>query len=155
MVVFLSGCVTTNEYLKEADIMIESFNEQSNRIAVFEDDGNTAYLYLLSEGGIDIEKMAIVYSRIEPVLTVDKERMNAGLPPKISKRYASDEAFIALPEEEKIEFKWSADGHSVAILYDGKERCFVSKNSELFGYSKAVKKDGPYGKPWNPFTVIP
>jgi hypothetical protein len=134
---------------KEQTIYLESHNSASDRSAIFEDDGQVAYLYLTRSGSTQFERDAIAYMRIPPIdRTQFEARMRAKETPLLLAEYASAQAVMAAPSEDALSFRWSRDGEAVAILHDGVPLAFAVA-AERFGYSKAVSRDGPFAHPWD------
>lgn len=131
------------------DIFIHSQNPISDRLAIFQDDERTAYLYLTKPGTQRPERDAIAYSRVPLVPRVDWARIKeTGEPPPLSQDIASPNAILKNPTEAEFSFKWSADGHAVALLRNGHPIAFAVA-SEKFGYSKAVAKSSPLANAWD------
>jgi len=130
-------------------IFLQSHNPISNRIAVFEDDEKTAFLYLLQKNSQKPEKDAVVYSRVPLPPKVDWSAIsNSGNTPPLSIDVASKSAIISNPKTTEFSFKWSKDGNSVAILRNGIPLAFAS-TFEKYGFSKAIAKPSPLANPWN------
>jgi len=131
------------------DIFLQSRHPASKRMAVLDDDGRTAFLYLTQAANRKPVKDAVVYSRVPPVDAVDWARIKqTGETPQLSKAVASSSAVIAVPKTTEFTFRWSADGHSVAVLRNGVPLAFVSMQ-ERFGFSKAVAIASPLANPWD------
>lgn len=125
------------------DIFIHSHNPISNRLAVFEDNEKVAFLYLTKAGTQKPEKDAIAYSRVPLVAKVDWKRIKeTGESPPLSQEVASPTAIVTNPVESEFSFKWSADGHAVALLRQGTPIAFATA-SDKFGYSKLSRSSVP------------
>lgn len=95
------------------------------------------------------ERDAIAYMRRPPPEKVDlKARLSAGLAPILSASEASPQSVIETPNESDFTFRWSSDGHSVALVYRGEPMALVSER-EKRGYSKAVAATSALANPWN------
>ncbi|NHQ85562.1 hypothetical protein HA050_05450 [Iodobacter sp. HSC-16F04] len=131
------------------DIFISSHNAISNRFAIFEDNEKIAFMYLTESGSQKPVKDAIAYSRIPPIAKVDWDRIKQyGDAPLLEQSMASSDAVIANPLEKDCSFRWSKDGHAVAILRNGKPIAFTSA-TERFGFSKAVSKLSHLANVWD------
>jgi hypothetical protein len=131
------------------DIFLQSQNSISGRYAVLEDNGKVAFLYLTEPQIAKPARDAIVYSRIPPASSVDWEQIKRTreMPP-LYKDIASADAVISSPEESEFAFKWSGDGHAVAILRNGIPLAFITMKERL-GFSRAVIKPTPLANPWD------
>lgn len=131
------------------DIFIHSHHEASNRFGIFEDNEETAFLYLTEAGTQRPIKDAVAYSRKSPVEKVDWEKIEeSGDAPPLWKDISSDTAVVESPNETEFSFKWSADGNAIALLRNGIPIAFVS-TTEKYGFSKAVSKPSPLANPWS------
>lgn len=131
------------------DIFISSHNTISNRFAVFEDNEKIAFLYLTESESQKPIKDAIAYTRIPPISKSDwKNIEQTGNASPLEQSLTSPEAVIANPLEKDFSFRWSADGHAVALLRHGKPIAFAVA-SEKFGYSKAVSKSTNLANLWD------
>ena len=131
------------------EIFLQSQNALSKRLAVLEDNGKVAFLYLTEPQKPKPVKDAIVYSRIPPVSAEEWDRIRkSGDTPLLPENIASPTAVISSPEEAEFTFKWAGDGQAVAILRNGAPLAFVTI-SERFGFSKAVTTSTPFANPWN------
>ncbi|RLJ37531.1 hypothetical protein C8C98_1247 [Acidovorax sp. 106] len=131
------------------DIFVHSHNQTSNRQAVFQDDESVAYLYLTRPGTQKPEKDAIAYSRVPLVAEVNWSKVNETREtPLLSQDIASSTALVENPLEADFSFKWSTDGHAVALLRNSIPIAFASA-SDKFGYSKAVAKSSPLANAWD------
>lgn len=131
------------------DIFVHSHNPTSNRLAVFQDDESVAYLYLTKPGTQKPEKDAIAYSRVPLVAKVDWSKIKeTGETPHLSQDIASSTAVVKNPLESEFSFKWSTDGHAVALFRNSVPIAFASA-SDKFGYSKAVAKSSPLANAWD------
>lgn len=131
------------------EIFISSYNDASDRFAVFEDNEKVAFLYLTEVGSQKPIKVAIAYTRVPPVEKIDWEKIKeTGDTPLLEKDLASAEALIPSPLEKEFSFKWSTDGNTVALLRNGAPICFTSANDKL-GYSRAVSKSSNLANSWD------
>ncbi|MCP3664140.1 MAG: hypothetical protein GY696_16890 [Gammaproteobacteria bacterium] len=65
-------------------IFFESESPDSGKRAVFEDNGASAWLYLVSSRNHEVEKDTFVYSPIEPDPELDRASIQNGEPPKLA-----------------------------------------------------------------------
>lgn len=130
-------------------IYVHSQHPKSLRMAVLEDDEKVAYLYLTEPSSDKPERDAVVYSRVRLIAKVDWQQVNkTGEPPPLSADIASRQAIVATPEAKEFSFRWSADGHSVALLRNGEPIAMATMRDRL-GYSKAVAKSSRLANAWN------
>lgn len=130
-------------------ISIHSVHPKSARTAVLDDDGKIAYMYLTQSGTETPVRDAVVYSRVPLIPKVDWEQVKkTGEPPPLSADVASPQAIMKEPKANEFSFRWSLDGHSVALLRHGKPIALASARERL-GYSKAVAKPSPLANPWD------
>lgn len=134
-----------------AEIFIEQRNKISGRFAILEENGTSAWLYLTPKSGKGIDRDAFVFSPIEPAEKLNIDEIKNGNTPILTKKFASDSAVIKDITESEISFEWSKDGHSVAVLYKNKPIAFIDSVHKS-SFSKALKKEGFFGKPWNQDT---
>jgi hypothetical protein len=130
-------------------VYLHSQHPASQRIAMLDDDEKVAYLYLTQPSAERPERDAVAYSRVPLVPKVDWQRVKkTGAPPPLSADIASRQAIVAAPEAKEFSFRWSADGHSVALLRNGEPIALATMRDRL-GYSKAVAKPSRLANPWN------
>lgn len=131
-----------------AEIFIEQRNHTSGRFAIIEENGTSAWLYLTPTSGRGIDRDAFIYSPIEPADKLNIEDIKNGDTPILTKSIASESAVITSIGEAELSFKWSQDGHSVAVVYKNDVIAFIS-GTEKNSYSKALLKESFFGKPWD------
>ncbi|QJE02089.1 hypothetical protein HH212_20410 [Massilia forsythiae] len=108
-------------------IFLNSKNAVSGRMAILEDDGQVAHLYLTAPSSRKIERDVILYMRIQPITEGEwKKIMAAKSTPRLTINMASTTAVIEDPAEHEFEFCWSHDGNSVAALRHGMPLAFIS-----------------------------
>src|SRR5262245_26867311 len=130
-------------------MFLQSRSPVSKRIAILEDNGKVAFLYLTEPNVSRPLRDAIVYSRIPPVKAVDWDRIRkTGETPLLTTDIASPTAVIPSPRQSEFTFKWSEDGEAVAVLRQGVPLAFVSIKARL-GYSKAVVVASPLVNVWD------
>lgn len=131
-----------------ANTFVEDCHPTSARCAILEDNGSSAWLYLTPAGGEGIEKDAFAYSPILPHQELDRAAIEAGNPPILTRRYASENAIIESPDENSFQFVWSSDGESVALLYKGDPIAMVVSGYEK-GFSVALVSKSGFGQAWD------
>lgn len=131
-----------------ANTFVEDCHPTSTRCAILEDNGSSAWLYLTPAGGEGIEKDAFAYSPVRPHEELDREAIEAGNPPILIRKYASERAVIESPEEHSFRLVWSSDGESVALLYKGDPIAMVVSGYEK-GFSVALVSKSGFGQAWD------
>ena len=129
------------------NLFLEDMHPASRRLAVLEDDGTSAWLYLSEPESRKPAADAWVYNRIAapPPQAIKSYR---GGPPPAAQGYASNAALCEDPTAHEWSFVWSPDGESVAIAKDGEPAALITVG-EKRGYSRELLKDGPWGHPWS------
>jgi hypothetical protein len=149
---FLFAALLSASWLAGAwagQISLQEQHPKSKRAAVLEDNEKVAYLYLIPAGKQAPDRATVAYSRVPPVPVVDWKKSNeTGEPPLIARDVASARAVIVFPKKREFSFRWSHDGHAVALLRNG-EPIALASAAEPVGYSKAVAKPGKLAKPWD------
>jgi hypothetical protein len=134
-------------------LFLTSFNATSNRHAVLEDDGQSCWLYLTEVRGQRPEKDCFVYSPIQPVEEPNLEAMASGAPPVLPRDLASAVAVLVESSAKDFSFVWSEDGESVVVMHRGTARAMIV-SGERRGYSRALAKASPIGKPWDDSVFV-
>ncbi|MGE0758695.1 MAG: hypothetical protein AB7F89_14470 [Pirellulaceae bacterium] len=129
--------------MSPAELYREELHPLSRCVAVFEDDGTSAWLYLSHPDQSGMAGDAWVYNRI-PAPTPEAIRSYRGGPPPAAAGFAADTAQCANPLEYQWSFRWSADGTSLALLRDGQPVAFIVAGDKQ-GYSRNLLRDGPWG----------
>lgn len=130
------------------EIFISDNNPSTKRWAILEDNGNSAWLYLTKPGTQQPEKDAFVYSPIQPRAELNKNEIQNGEPPILTKELATKSSVILKAKSTEFSIKWSDDGESVAVIYLGKPISMIVKESKR-GYSTSLSKESAFGKPWD------
>jgi hypothetical protein len=131
------------------EIFLQSQSPVSKRLAVLEDNGKVAFLYLTEPSTPRPVRDAIVYMRVQPIEAVDWERIKrTGDTPLLRRDWASPSAVIKNPKAPEFTFKWSTDGESVAVLRNGQPLAFASEK-DRYGYSRAVTVTNPLANAWD------
>ena len=129
------------------NLFLEDQHPVSGRLAVLEDDGTSAWLYLTETGTRKPVGDAWVYNRTA-VPPVDAIKAYRGGPPPAAQGYVSEFALCHKPATHQWSFLWSSDGHAVAVVKDGRAVAFVAVG-QRGGYSRELVKDGPWGHTWS------
>lgn len=130
------------------DIIFESESPDGRRLAIFEDNGSSAWLYLASASNHDVEKDAFVYSPQPPRAELNRDGMRDGEPPILTQEYASEHAVVDIEDEMALSIVWSDSGKSLAVFHNETVLAAIYED-EPQGYSKALSKRGGFGKPWS------
>src|SRR5580700_6818277 len=89
----------------------------SQRLATFDDDGTSAWLYLSGVGEDRPEADAWVYNRV-PAPERDQLEQYRGGPPPAARGYVGNDALCEEPQQFTWSLQWSTDGHAVAVMRD-------------------------------------
>ena len=133
--------------MSDETYMLESLNEVSSRVAVFEDDGTSAWLYL---SGADAGKPIAdvwVHNRISAPPKSEIKNYRGGPPPAAS-GFADDSTICDEPDAHNWMFAWHDDGDSVALLCDDTPVALLVA-WERRGWSRNLRRDGPWGNVWD------
>jgi hypothetical protein len=130
------------------EIFFESESPDSKKLAIFEDNGSSAWLYLASARNHEVESDVFVYSPVEPDAELDRASIKQGNAPKLCLEYASGSAVFSPEDENDLSVLWSSNSKSVAILYRDEVLAAIYEG-EKRGYSKALSKKCGFGKPWS------
>ena len=130
------------------EIVFESENPDSKKLAIFEDTGSSAWLYLASSANHEVEKDAFVYSPRAPRSELNRFGMAEGEPPILIVEYASIDAVLSIEDENDLSIVWSDNGKSVALFHNADVRAAIYEDDDQ-GYSKALSKRCGFGKPWS------
>lgn len=135
----------TVEYDIDSTIWFESRNRMSGLDAVFDDDGRTAYLYLIDPEKNTILNDVWVYNRLSapkaPYWKPSKKRRPLLNPTQ----YVIDPSPHGPVDKSQIEIVWSQEGKSVMLNVGG--ICYATLSADgSQGYSRFAKKDGPLAR---------
>ena len=120
----------------------------SGRSAVVEDDGRSAWLYLTRAGTQDLAADCWIYNRLPAAEEVERAAGRGGPPPAV-RSVAGERARIEDPRWSAMRLVWSADGESVAFVYQDDPLAFIARG-EKAGYSRNVVRTSPWGRLWDP-----
>lgn len=122
-------------------------HQASRRLAVLDDDGTSAWLYVTEPDSRKPAADAWVYNRIAapPAEAIESYR---GGPPPAAQGFAGESARCEDPSSHAWSFVWSPDGESVAVARDGEPVAFIVAGQK-YGYSRNLAKEGPWGRPWS------
>lgn len=130
------------------DIFILEQNPISKRWAIFDDSDNIAYLYLTERETQHPRADVVVYAREILHYEALTAPLRQGGPPLLTDDYASPSAIRTNVHKDDISFLWSPKGNAVAACIKGEPVAFVTANGS-HAFSKAIGREGPFGKPWN------
>ena len=133
--------------MADDNLFLEDEHPASGRLAVLEDDGKSAWLYLTEPGTRKPAADAWVYNRI-PAPPMEAIKSYRGGPPPAAQGYASESALCEDAVAYEWSFIWSSDGEAVAVVKDGQPVAFIVLG-EKGGYSRELVKEGPWGHPWS------
>jgi hypothetical protein len=119
----------------------------SDRTAIFEDDGRSAWLYMTQAGSHAFAADCWLYNRIEAPASVDVATSRKQPPPAV-KGVVGERARIEDPVWSSMRLAWSADGRSVAFYYLDVPLGFIAQ-AEKAGYSRNVVSSSPWGRLWD------
>lgn len=119
----------------------------SDRTAIFEDDGRSAWLYLTRAGSHDLVADCWVYNRQAPPASIDPAEWRDRPPPAVQ-GVAGESSRIEDPVWSAQRLLWSADGESVALLYEDLPLGFIARAKKA-GYSRHVLQTCPWGRLWD------
>jgi hypothetical protein len=129
------------------DLFLSSEHQGSGCVAILDDDGTSAWLYLRKSRSDMPFADAWVYNRVPapPMTAIQSYR---GRPPPAAQGYVSDAAICPVPGKHEWSFVWSSDGQSVAVLKDGLPvACIVAGDKR--GHSRGLVQEGGWGHPWS------
>jgi hypothetical protein len=133
--------------MADDDLFLEDQHPRSRRLAVLEDDGTSAWLYLTEPDSRRPVADAWVYNRIAAPPADAIESYRGGPPPAVQ-GYASEQAVCEDPSVHEWSFIWSYNGDAVAVAKDGHAMAFIVLGQKG-GYSRELVKDGPWGHLWS------
>jgi hypothetical protein len=130
------------------DIIFESESPDGKKLAIFEDNGSSAWLYLASARNHDVEKDVFVYSPQAPCEELNRTGMQRGEPPILTTDCASERAMLRVEDETELSIVWSASGRSIALFHRDEALAAIYEDDDQ-GYSKALCKRCGFGKLWS------
>lgn len=133
--------------MSDENLFLEDEHAESGLLAVLEDDGTSAWLYIFDAASRKPHGDAWVYNRIAAPPTEAIKSYRGG-PPPAAQGYAGKDALCEDPSSHEWSFVWSVDGESVAVAKDGEPLAFII-GGQNGGYSRELVKDGPWGHPWS------
>jgi hypothetical protein len=127
--------------MADDNLFLQDKHPVSGRLAVLEDDGTSAWLYLSEPASRKPAADAWVYNRVAaPPATVVKSYRDG--PPPAAQGYASETALCDDPTAHEWSFVWSPDSKAVAVAKDDEPVAFIVVGQKG-GYSRELVKDGP------------
>src|SRR5262245_1909246 len=133
-----------------SDILLSLQDPDSKRWAIFEDDGETGWLYMTRPDSLRPASSCLVYNRQPPPQSIARDQARDAAPPA-TRTHASSEALVAAVSEAELEVRWASSGTAAVVLLRGDPRAMVIVGEPL-GWSKALSREGPYGHPWSAAT---
>jgi len=132
------------------DIHLASTNMHSGLQCLISSDNGAVWVYLRDPSAQSrVIGDAPLCTQTPPItLTAFNERYTRGETPPLVVEYSTRRAVKSDLGAEHISIRWSEDGKSVAALIDDEPFAMIL-SGEKMGYSKAIAKSGPWGKPWN------
>ena len=118
--------------MPEQELFLDSKHSLSQRFAVFEDNGTSAWLYLTEPDSRKPVADAWVYNRVPAPPTKEIQAYRGG-PPPAAIGYASDSALCPTPADHEWSFIWSTDGQSDANAKDGVNVAFFLSEQKTSG----------------------
>lgn len=128
------------------ELLFQDRHPLSQRHAVFEDDGTSAWLYLTRPAALQPVADCWVYNRI-PAPPASEIGQYSGGPPPACREVAIDPAPYGGQYPPQVEFLWSTDGESVAVCVNGVATAFIAGSQD--GYCRNLLRTGPWGSPWD------
>lgn len=140
--------------MSDKTYMLESLNDASQRVAVFEDDGTSAWLYLSKANDRKPIADVWVHNRISAPPTSEIQNYRGGPPPAAS-GFADDSTICDDPDAHDWTFTWHDGGDAVAMHRDGIPVALLI-SSDRKGWSRNLRREGPWGNLWdeNKYAVI-
>lgn len=133
--------------MSDENLFLEHAHRESGLLAVLDDDGTSAWLYISEADSRKPLADAWVYNRIAAP-SAEAIKSYRGGPPPAAQGYASENALCEDPSSHEWSFVWSSDGASAAVEKDGEPVAFII-GGQKGGYSRELVKDGPWGHPWS------
>jgi hypothetical protein len=119
----------------------------SRRWAIFEDDGQSAWLYLTEPDCTAPAGDCWIYNRIPAPDPSEIKAFRPG-PPPAARGFAGPEALVLEPDVAHMRLLWAGDGAAVALLADGVPLGFLVAG-ERRGTSRHLARTGPWGNTWD------
>jgi hypothetical protein len=112
---------------------------------VVANEGASVWLYLTERDGKKPIADCWLLNTVLPPTELHKYPAGKSAPPA-TQAYAGPDAQRPVPVEGTVEFRWSDDGESVAVLVNGDLLGFIAEGSTR-GFSKHLVASGPFGRP--------
>ncbi|MEM6691689.1 MAG: hypothetical protein AAF664_19825 [Planctomycetota bacterium] len=138
--------------MSENRFVIQSLHEVSHRLAIFEDDGTSGWLYLSAPDELKPIGDVWVHNRIEAPPVADIKNYFGG-PPPAAAGYTEDSLRCHDPEDHSWSFAWDVTGEIVALLCDGCPIALLA-SFERRGWSTKLLRSGPWGNEWSNSTYF-
>lgn len=131
-----------------ADVLLTSLSGASARLAIFEQTGAAAWLYVTAPGDFEPVASCFLYATGESAEGDDA-------PPPLDPQYASGYAVDVPVTEDDVELLWSPKGDAVAARVKGQIVGFISSEEPqeagrfVLGFSRSVIEDCAWGRPFD------
>ncbi len=134
---------------RSESLFLQSTNDTSGRLAVLDEVEGSVWLYLMPRGGEQPE----FYCWLANTLALDEQPslvhyQALNLPPPAESEFVTPGCVLLEPSNHAWEFRWSADGESVAALCDNNVRGFICAWMES-SYAYHIRADCPWGRAWS------
>lgn len=141
-----TGAKTTGAAM-ERDFYVEAVSSSGTHQCIVEGYGRSVWMYLHDLQSRQVIADAPLCSLKPPTPLAEFRRTyQRGQTPPLVREYATDSAEIT--EISDLTLTWGDDGSSVAACLHGVPIAMVLADQKA-GYSKAVSKEGPWGRPWD------
>ncbi|HBE70915.1 MAG TPA: hypothetical protein DDW52_22445 [Planctomycetaceae bacterium] len=122
----------------------------SGNVVVFEDDGTSAWLYLLGRSDGKPISDVWVHNRVKAPNASEIKNYRDGPPPAAS-GFSDDSNICEAPELHDWTFVWRPDGEAVTLHRDGHPVALLLA-SQRRGWSRNLTRNGPWGNTWDDGT---
>lgn len=133
--------------MSDESYILQSHNDTSSLVAIFEDDGISAWLYLCGAGNRKPIADVWIHNRIDAPPTSEIEKYR-GSPPPAAFGYSDDSTICHDLNKHEWTFAWRKDGDAVAIQRDGIPMAMLVA-SDRRGWSRNLLRNGPWGNVWD------
>jgi hypothetical protein len=129
------------------ELFLSEQHPGSRRWAIFEDDGQSAWLYLTEPDCTAPAGDCWIYNRIPAPDFSEIETFRPG-PPPAAREFAGPEALVLEPDLAHMRLLWAGDGAAVVLVADEKPMGFLV-GGERRGTSRNLASSGPWGNTWD------
>ena len=127
--------------------MLEWFSDTSRRLAVFEDDGTSAWLYLTAAQTRKPIADIWIYNRI-PAPHANEIAGYRGGPPPAAIGFADDSTICDAPHDYEWTLDWHLRGECV-VLHRDRIAIAMLAASDRRGWCRNLLRNGPWGNVWS------